>query len=67
LFFFFCYSCSTRVEKEQEKITTQEQKKLANKRNPRNSMPGRRKTKKNLSLSTLSDIEEFFYNQLNRK
>jgi len=33
-----CCSCSTRLEKE-EVTTTQEHKKLASKRNPRNSKP----------------------------
>jgi len=32
-----CCSCSTRLEKEE--VTTQEHKKLASKRNPRNSKP----------------------------
>jgi hypothetical protein len=40
-----CYCCSynTRVEKEEEVLITEEHKKPANKRNPRNSKLGRRK------------------------
>jgi len=34
-----CCSCSTKIEKEKEVVATQKHKKLANKRNPRNSKP----------------------------
>jgi hypothetical protein len=54
-----CCCCYIRVEKE-EVVATQEHKKPSSKRNPRNSKPGRRKTRKNLRLSTLSDREQFF-------
>jgi hypothetical protein len=49
------YTCSIRVEKEKEVATTEEHKKPASKRNPRNSKPRRRKTNKNMMLSTLND------------
>jgi hypothetical protein len=34
-------SCSTKVEKEEEVVAIQKHKKLASKRNPRNSKPGK--------------------------
>jgi len=42
---YCCYCCSysTRVEKEEEVVITEEHKKPANKRNPRHSKLGRRK------------------------
>jgi hypothetical protein len=59
---FSCYSCSTKVEKEEEVATTQEHNKSTNKRNQKNSKSGRRKIGNNLSFSTLSDKEQIFLN-----
>jgi hypothetical protein len=55
----YCYSCNTRIEKE-EVAATQKHKKPTSKRNPRNSKLGRRETRKNLPLSTLNNKEQFF-------
>jgi hypothetical protein len=36
-----CCSCNTKIKKEKEVASTQEHKKPASKRNPRNSKPGK--------------------------
>jgi hypothetical protein len=61
---YCCSYCSysTKVEKEEEIVATQEHNKPTSKRNPRNSKPGRKKSRKNLPLSTLRDRKQFFEN-----
>jgi hypothetical protein len=53
-------SYSIRVEKEEEVTSTQEHKKPVSKINPRNLKPRRKETRKNLSLLTLNNKEQFF-------